>query len=135
MSADIYIDAETSPGFTGGEEDLIKRAVCAALESENFNPDCEINILIADAGRIREINREFRDTDAETDVLSFPFYTRDEITAKKFPPGKIILGDIVISPERAAAQERGRVLAALSRPKPSLFCFSRLPEEERTVYR
>ena len=51
---------------------LIKKAVKAALECENFGYDCTVSVTFTDNEQIREKNREFRGIDSSTDVLSFP---------------------------------------------------------------
>ena len=50
----------------------IKRCIRGALEQEGVTVPCEINVLLTDNRGIREINREYRQTDRATDVLSFP---------------------------------------------------------------
>ena len=50
----------------------IKRAMKAVLKAENVNVKCLVNVLITDNEGIHRINREYRDVDRPTDVLSFP---------------------------------------------------------------
>lgn len=88
---------------------VIKRAALAALEYEGCDFDAEVSVTIVDNGAIREINREHRDIDRATDVLSFPMLYFDEdgniIDSDYDMDGEsILLGDIVISAERAAEQ-------------------------------
>ena len=52
----------------------IKRCIRGALEQEGVTVPCEINVLLTDNRGIREINRDLRDVDRETDVLSFPMF-------------------------------------------------------------
>ena len=71
--------------------------------------DCEVSVLITDDEGIRKINRETRDIDAPTDVLSFPILEFDDDGVMIEGSGDydgdlLLLGDIVISLERAAAQ-------------------------------
>ncbi|HHU23314.1 MAG TPA: rRNA maturation RNase YbeY [Clostridiales bacterium] len=89
---------------------LIRRAACAALEAEGIRRPCEINVLLTDNEGIREFNRRYRNVDSPTDVLSFPF---NEFLPGKFDPegaerdldtGYILLGDIVLSLEKARCQ-------------------------------
>ena len=89
---------------------LIKAAVRAALRAEGVDEACEVSVLLTNDARIQEINREYRGVDRPTDVLSFPM--------NEFVPGafdaqeaeydpetdRLMLGDIVISLERARAQ-------------------------------
>jgi len=94
----------------------IKRCISGALEAEGVHVPCEISVLLTDNEGIREINREYRQIDRETDVLSFPMFTFEpeafpEDVTELFDPGSSILplGDMAISVEkvRAQAQEFG----------------------------
>ena len=99
----MYVEAEEPLALTGEDVSLIQRAVEAALKLAGFARGCEINVTLAGDLSIRALNLEHRDVDAATDVLSFPFYTRDELRYGALSQN-MILGDIVISMERAEAQ-------------------------------
>lgn len=101
--------------------DEISAAISAALKAAQAElgiPAC-LNLLFTDDEGIRELNREFRDIDRATDVLSFPAYELpaflaeylDEVDAE-YVEGELFLGDIAISMERAKeqAQEYGHSL-------------------------
>ena len=75
---------------------LVRNAIEATLAFENVSADCEVSVTFADNEGIRAINREYRQIDAPTDVLSFPLFEESA--------GKKQLGDIVLSLERCAAQ-------------------------------
>ena len=51
---------------------LIRRAAEDALRAEGIDVPCLISVMLTDGEGIREVNREFRGIDRETDVLSFP---------------------------------------------------------------
>lgn len=53
---------------------LVRRAIVTALDEEGVYVPCEISVLFTDNEGIREINKEMRDVDSATDVLSFPMY-------------------------------------------------------------
>lgn len=82
---------------------LIEKAIRGTLECENFNRDVVVSVTFTDNEGIREKNREFRDIDRATDVLSFPMY---DLRAGDLPEPDMDceLGDIVLSLERAAEQ-------------------------------
>ncbi len=82
---------------------LIKKAILTTLKSENFTAKASVSVTFTDNGQIREKNREFRDIDSATDVLSFPMY---DLKNGDVPlEGEIYeLGDIVLSLERALEQ-------------------------------
>ena len=80
---------------------LIRRAVDKTLGYEGFTRDAEVSVVITDNETIRDINKEYRNIDSPTDVLSFPQYSPGE----EYPPtGFVTLGDIIISAERAENQ-------------------------------
>ena len=82
---------------------LIRRCCHAVLETEGFEGSAEVDVSLVDDAQIHRINLEQRGVDMPTDVLSFPLgengrYDRNPAT------GAAMLGDIVLSMERAAAQ-------------------------------
>ena len=88
---------------------MLRLTVKAALSAEGVACDCEINILLTDDEGIREVNRDMREIDRATDVLSFPMFDLvpgehpDEYDADP-DTGLVPLGDMCISVERAKAQ-------------------------------
>lgn len=82
---------------------LIRRCCHAVLELEGFEGSAEVDVSLVDNEQIREINREHRNIDLPTDVLSFPLGENGEYDANP-ESGAFMLGDIVISLERAHAQ-------------------------------
>ena len=90
---------------------LIRRTIRTALSAEGVTLPCEVDVLLTDDDGIQEINRELRQVDRPTDVLSFPEF---ELTPGQLPgpedadpgTGLIPLGDMVLSMERVAAQAR-----------------------------
>ena len=81
----------------------LKKAIRAALWYENFTQDAMVSVPLTDNDGIRELNREYREKDAATDVLSFPMYTMEEDDRPE-PDMTAELGDIVLSLERAGEQ-------------------------------
>ncbi|MGI5979173.1 MAG: rRNA maturation RNase YbeY [Oscillospiraceae bacterium] len=88
----------------------ISRAVRAALEAENVDLPCEMSVLLTDDEGIHALNKQFRDVDSATDVLSFPANNFvpgafDPSNAERDPKtGRIVLGDMALSIEHARAQ-------------------------------
>lgn len=76
----------------------MKKVIRETVAEEYPNHKFEVNLTICDNDYIREINREYRDIDRETDVLSFPMMDFDT------PDTTVMLGDIIISYEKAASQ-------------------------------
>ena len=83
---------------------LIETAIKNTLRHERFKKNAELSVTFVDNAEIHALNREFRDKDRPTDVLSFPLFEADEAFAVDPAIGAVALGDIVISAERAAEQ-------------------------------
>lgn len=102
----IFIDYSNEQDKLSPPEDferLIEICTAAALEEEKIGDDAEVSVTLVDNARIKEMNAEFRDIDRETDVLSFPM--GDDESFEVDPDNDaILLGDIVISLEKAQAQ-------------------------------
>lgn len=86
-----------------GTKLLIRKACNATLKSENFNKNAEVDVTLVDDAEIRQINREHRNIDASTDVLSFPLGENGEYDENP-ATGALMLGDIVISLDTALRQ-------------------------------
>lgn len=89
-----------------------------ALKEEEVDIKCEVSLLFVDNDEIKEINNENRGIDRETDVLSFPMleYDNKKVFKElyknyKFPKSdfdgeELVLGDIVLSLEKALEQSK-----------------------------
>ena len=83
--------------------DIISKAVNAALVSEGVSVDCEVEVVIVSKDEIKDLNNETRGIDKVTDVLSYPmFESADDIVADH--NNSAFLGSIVICSERALEQ-------------------------------
>ncbi len=82
---------------------LIRRCCNAVLVNEGFQEPAEISVTIVDDEQIHKLNREYRNVDASTDVLSFPLGV-DGVYDVNNDTGAQLLGDIVISIEHAVKQ-------------------------------
>ena len=77
-----------------------------AVFDELKHKDFELTITITDNQQIHQLNKEFRNVDSATDVLSFPLWNRDEEPFINLENNCIMLGDIIISLERASEQAK-----------------------------
>ena len=82
---------------------LIRRCCTAVLVMEEFPQDAEISVTIVDNEKIKELNKNYRDIDSETDVLSFPL-GENGVYDINHDTGEAELGDIVLSLEKAQEQ-------------------------------
>ena len=80
------------------ELEILNGLLDYALKIENVN-DAEFNIIIVDNKRIREINKEYRSIDRETDVISFALEDYQDVILSHR-----MLGDIYISIDKASVQ-------------------------------
>lgn len=80
----------------------VREVIEASLDFEGIDTACEVSLVFVDNEQIHEMNRDYRDKDAPTDVLSFPQY--DSLSEMESYPEELAIGDIVISLERAVEQ-------------------------------
>ena len=110
-----YVENETGQAFSFDEKSLLDRVAEAVLDIENCPYEAAVNLLITDDAGIREYNKNYRDIDSETDVLSFPnlefetpgdFSGVEERVADCFDPdsGALVLGDIILNVTRVKEQ-------------------------------
>lgn len=84
---------------------LIRRCCTAVLVMEEFPQDAEVSVSIVDNERIHELNKQYRNIDSETDVLSFPL-GENGVYDINYDTNEAELGDIVISLEKAEEQAK-----------------------------
>ena len=84
----------------------VKHACSETLYEEGYNGSFEISVTFVDNEGIRGINKQYRAIDRETDVLSFPMTEEGEEFFVSPETGCFMLGDIVISLEKAYAQAK-----------------------------
>lgn len=110
-----YVENETAVVFEFDVKALLDLVAEAILEEEMCPYEAQVNLLLTDNEGIREFNRQYRNIDAPTDVLSFPmiafekeadFSVVEEDTGDYFDPdsGELILGDIIISTDKVKEQ-------------------------------
>ena len=103
------------PGVSDSKCAFIRKVIRTALAAEGVDFPCEIDVRLTDDETIHEINREMREVDLATDVLSFPnipfeteadFSIVEENCSDYFQPdsGELILGDIILSVDRICSQ-------------------------------
>ncbi|MBR2013520.1 MAG: rRNA maturation RNase YbeY [Clostridia bacterium] len=85
-------------------EELIQKAIRAALEYEQFPQDAEVEVLFASLEEIHQINLQQRSIDRPTDVLSFPMEEEPFGAEPEIPGGAVFLGSMVLCLEKAKAQ-------------------------------
>lgn len=113
MSLNIEKETEIEPDFDF--RDIIKNVVNYSLDYVNCPYETELNVTLMDNEEIHRINKEFRNIDSPTDVLSFPmieymkpgdFSVVEDNEQDYFEPdsGELVLGDIIISLEKVYSQ-------------------------------
>ncbi|MBO4815796.1 MAG: rRNA maturation RNase YbeY [Clostridia bacterium] len=85
-------------------ENLLNKVIETCFKEEKLNEEkLYVNIVLTNPENIKKINKEYRNIDKETDVLSFPMFEKEELENIK-PINEDVLGDIVISIERVKKQ-------------------------------
>ena len=111
----FLVENETEESFSFSPEDTMKLVCEAVLEEESCPYEVQVNLVLTDNEGIRELNRQYRGIERETDVLSFPnvdfdregvFDMDENLEADYFDPdtGELVLGDIMISVEKMREQ-------------------------------
>lgn len=111
----INFEKEVNTNFDFDCEALAKDVITFTIDHEEFPYEAEVNLTLVDNEEIHTINREYRNIDRPTDVLSFPmlsyeaagdFSKLEDNYDDNFNPdtGEILLGDIVISVDKVAEQ-------------------------------
>ncbi len=112
MTPDIAIE---EPWSGDGWKALVLRAIAAAATCapELANPRLEASILFTSDEHVQALNRQWRDKDRPTNVLSFPMLERAELLALAPDGPPEMLGDIVLAQQTCAreATEKGMALA------------------------
>lgn len=111
----LYLENETDHEFSFDTEETAEMVCRAVLEREGCPYEAQVNLVLTDGAGIRELNRQYRNMDSETDVLSFPnvdFETPSDFQAAEkdriscFDPEtkELMLGDIIISVDKIREQ-------------------------------
>ena len=99
-----YLDIEEDKKY----EETIKKVLEQCFKQEKLeNSKLYVSITLTNPENIHKINKEYRDVDRETDVLSFPMFEKYELD-QKIEKNEFeyedVLGDIVISIEKVKGQ-------------------------------
>ena len=101
----IITDDQKTVRVPSGVRLLIRRCCHAVLLLEGFSGSAEISVRFVDNEMIRSLNAQYRNIDSETDVLSFPL-GENGVYDQNPDTGAYLLGDIVISVQKAMSQAR-----------------------------
>ena len=110
MDSEIYVSREVKNLGHNESASLIKKAVNMALEAEEIAVPCIVSVMLTDDEGIRAVNKEFRNVDSATDVLSFPMnelvpeHFSAENCERDMDSGAVLLGDMMISVPRCEKQ-------------------------------
>ena len=104
----VYIENRAKARFPFHYRVLLERCVTAVMEDKHIPEELDVNVLITDAGDMRQINRDSRGIDDVTDVLSFPYFEYETPGVfdreKQDWADEDILGDIVLCAEKIVSQ-------------------------------
>ena len=116
MTIDIEFERADESAFSIEEREGNEQTLDSALDHESFEYDVYVDVVLTDDEDIHEVNKETRNIDKATDVLSFPNcffdapgdFSNIEEQEDCFHPdtGELMLGDIMISVEHVFAQAK-----------------------------
>ena len=147
----VYIENETEKDIPKRFEEIVNEIIEASCDYVKCPYECEINVIFTDNEGIQIINKDFRDIDAPTDVLSFPlieyeapadFSNIEEESVDYFNQdnGELLLGDIILNVDRIKSQSEEfnhsicRELAFLTAHSMlHLFGYDHIDDAERAV--
>lgn len=146
----IYFETECEADFDFDYEKIAKDVINTAIDHMGFPFEAEVSVTITDDEGIQTINKEFRQIDSPTDVLSFPMieyknvgdFSEIEENDDLFNPesGEVILGDIVLNVQRIykQAEEYGHSILReyaflIAHSMLHLFGFDHMTEAEASV--
>ncbi len=147
----VYIENETEIDIPKRFEEIVNEIIEASIDYVKCPYECEINVIFTDNDGIQIINKDFRDIDAPTDVLSFPlieyevpadFSNLEEESVDCFNQdnGELLLGDIILNVDRIKSQSKEfnhsiyRELAFLTAHSMlHLFGYDHIDDAERAV--
>ena len=146
----IYLENEGELELDLNYQEVAQRVGDAVLDYEQCPYESEVELLLTMDEEIREMNREFRDIDRATDVLSFPMIAYEspadfaflEEDESCFDPdtGELMLGNIVISKQKVVeqAEEYGHTVEReyaflIAHSMLHLLGYDHMEEEERAV--
>ena len=99
-----YLNVEENKAY----ENVVKKVIEKCFEEENLiNSKLVVTVTFTTPEEIRKINKEYRNIDKATDVLSFPMFEKEELDEKIKNDDFVcedILGDIIISIEKVKEQ-------------------------------
>ncbi len=109
------VENETNVTFEFDVKEILDLIMEQVLLVEGCPYEAQVNLLLTDNAGIHAFNRQYRQVDSPTDVLSFPmidfekeadFSIVEEREADYFDPdsGELLLGDIIISVDKVAEQ-------------------------------
>ena len=147
----VFFENELDTEIPAHYQDIVEDIIEASLDFLKCPYECEVNVIFTDHAGIQAINKEYRDIDAPTDVLSFPmieyevpgefdFCENSPLDYFNQDTGELMLGDIVISKEKVVSQaeEYGHSIEReyaflIAHSMLHLFGFDHMEEEERAV--
>lgn len=147
----VYIENELDYELPIRYREIVNEIISAAMDYVSCPYECEINVIFTDNEGIRTINKEFRNIDAPTDVLSFPLIEyetaadfslieTDSVDYFNQDSGELMLGDIILNVDRIKSQAEefnhsiSRELAFLTAHSMlHLFGYDHIDDDERII--
>lgn len=144
-----FIENETNNELPAGYISIVNDIIDASIDFIKCPYECELNVIFTDNNGIKAINKDYRDIDSPTDVLSFPLLEyaspgdfsmleEEAIDCFNHDTGELMLGDIILNIDRIVQQAseyghtRRRELAFLTAHSMlHLFGYDHIEDDER----
>lgn len=103
MPLEIALDADPEWDSSTDWAQIARSAANAAIAESSFpqlatsSRDVELSIRLASDDEVHALNRNYRDKDKATNVLSFPMATPDALEARETDGPELLLGDIILA--------------------------------------
>lgn len=113
----VFFENELDTEIPAHYQDIVTDIIEASLDFLKCPYECEVNVIFTDHAGIQAINKEYREIDAPTDVLSFPmieyevpgefgFCEDSPLDYFNQDTGELLLGDIILNVDRIAEQAK-----------------------------
>ncbi|SHI30238.1 rRNA maturation RNase YbeY [Parasporobacterium paucivorans] len=146
----VFIEEEVVPEFDFDYKSLLEEVIEEALDYMDCPYEAEINVILTDNENIQSINKEFREMDRPTDVLSFPMvsfgkpgdfsFLEEEQSCFNPETGELMLGDIILSVEKVREQaatyghsEKRELAFLTAHSMLHLFGYDHIEEQDRIL--
>lgn len=132
--SEFEIDVQIFDEFESAvSEQWVRKIVSAAIESESSGPETHVSVVIADDEVVRDLNRQHRGLDENTDVLSFSFTHEGEYYGEQERDAVAVNDDFVLPPDVKVDDSLGEIIVSYPQTQRQAEQAGHAVEQELTV--